>query len=273
MKCVILQPSYIPWRGYFEQIHKADVFVFYDDVQYDKRGWRNRNRIKTDRGTRWLTIPVLSKGTYQNRTPINKIKINQEQTWAKSHWGIVRQSYLKAPHFDRYADMLKAFYRQTPTYLSEFVIEFTIALAHKLGIADTDFVCSSELDVTGEKTDRLLAILERLGATHYISGPSARNYIEEEKFEAAGITLEYMNYAYPKYEQLHPPYDPQVSILDLLFMQGPNAPQYIWGNRLGERSRFSGRGKWVIAPQELSYVYRRSFMRHAARLPFSWKTD
>ena len=107
MKCVILQPSYIPWRGYFDQIYKADVFVFYDDVQYDKRGWRNRNRIKTDRGTRWLTIPVYNKGTYQNRIPINKIRVNREQNWGKTHWGMIRQFYLKAPYFDRYAEMLK----------------------------------------------------------------------------------------------------------------------------------------------------------------------
>lgn len=230
MNCVILQPSYIPWRGYFHQIHKADVFVFYDDVQYDKRGWRNRNRIKTNHGTRWLTIPVISKGTRRKRTPINQIRIKEKQNWARTHLKAIQQNYRKAPYFKRYEGLLKEFYQQDPKYLSNFTIAFTIALARELGINNTEFIRSSELNVTGKKTDRLLAILKQIGASHYISGPSARNYIEEKKFKAANITLEYIAYDYPEYEQLYPPYDPQVSILDLLFMKGNYASQFIWGN-------------------------------------------
>src|SRR5512144_2053160 len=102
MKCVILQPSYIPWRGYFHQIYKADVFVFYDDVQYDRRGWRNRNRIKRPGGSDWLTIPVLNKGSRSNEMPINKIRIDWEQPWTKRHWESIRHSYSKSPYFGRY---------------------------------------------------------------------------------------------------------------------------------------------------------------------------
>lgn len=228
MKCVILQPSYIPWRGYFHQIAKADLFVFYDDVQYDKHGWRNRNRIKTAQGSRWLTIPVLSSGAVSRQMPTNRIRINWDRPWNASHLDILRQTYRKAPFFGRYEPLLIKFFSQTPEFLADFTIETTIALARELGINSTRFVRSSELEnITGQKTERLVCILKRLGATHYISGPSAEEYLEKQKLADAGITLEYMVYNYPSYQQLYPPYDPNVSILDLLFMTGDTAFSYI----------------------------------------------
>ena len=229
MKCVILQPSYVPWRGYFHQVQKADVFVFYDDVQYDRRGWRNRNRVKTPQGPRWLTVPVLSKDVQRLQTPIKDIPICWDRAWNADHWSTLRQAYARAPHFDRYARLLESFYLSRPQLLADLTIDLTIALAAALGIADTKFVRSSCLgNASGSKTDRLLGILAAVGATHYISGPAARGYIDEQKLDDAGITLEYMAYDYPEYEQLYPPYDPQVSILDLLFMTGERAPDYIW---------------------------------------------
>jgi hypothetical protein len=227
MNVVILQPSYIPWRGYFHLIQKADLFIFYDDVQYDKHGWRNRNRIKTAAGSRWLTIPVFSGGAVTNQLLIKDAKIDWNRPWPASHWDILRQSYRSAPFFNRYAPLLQEFYRRRDSFLADFTIDLTIALARELGIG-TSFMRSSELAVTGSKTDRLVQILARVGASHYVSGPSARDYLEEEKLAAAGITLEYMTYEYPDYDQLHPPYDPRVTLLDLLFMVGPEAPNYIW---------------------------------------------
>jgi hypothetical protein len=227
MKCVILQPSYIPWRGYFHQIAKADVFVFYDDVQYDKRGWRNRNRIKTPHGTQWLTIPVHSKGAQTHNIPIYDIPICWDNNWNKDHYLTLESAYAKAPFFQRYQPLLQDFYAREPELLADFTIDTTLALARELGIKGTEFLRSSSLNVEGSKTDRLIHILSTLGADHYISGPSARDYIEEHKFEAAGITLEYMHYDYPEYPQLYPPFDPQVSILDLILMTGPDALDYI----------------------------------------------
>lgn len=203
--------------------------MFYDDVQYDKHGWRNRNRIKTPSGGQWLTIPVLTKGVVQKHIPINQIRINPNQDWAKKHLKSLRQNYARAPYFDRYAPMLEEFYTHSPTWLADFTIDLTIALARQLGITHTEFLRASSLNISGSKTDRLVEILKRVGATHYISGPSAKDYLEEEKLVAAGISLEYMVYDYPEYDQLHPPFDPHVSILDLLFMTGPDAPKYIWG--------------------------------------------
>ncbi len=109
MNCAILQPSYIPWRGYFHQIQKADTFVFYDDVQYDKHGWRNRNRIKTANGPLWLSIPVAHKGNVVNRTKINEIPIIWNEAWSTKHWNSIRLAYGKAPYFSQYAGTIEAF--------------------------------------------------------------------------------------------------------------------------------------------------------------------
>jgi len=229
VNCVILQPSYIPWRGYFHQIQKADLFVFYDDVQYDDRGFRNRNRVKTESGPRWLTIPVHSQGVQVTHTPIKDVRISWDRPWARKHWETIRHSYSRAPHFARYADLLQGFYARRGEALADFTIELTIALAWELGLTSTRFMRSSALSVSGSRTDRLLALLAAVGADHYISGPSARAYIDEQKLRAAGVTLEYMNYDYPEYAQLYPPYEAQLSIVDLLFMKGPEAGEWIWG--------------------------------------------
>ncbi len=221
---VILQPSYIPWRGYFHQIARADVFVFYDDVKYDKHGWRNRNRIKTPSGSQWLTIPVFSKGVEENQTPINQIEINWNQNWNRKHWTALELAYAKAPFFEDFAPLISGFYDTHPALLADFTIDTTIQLARAMGITSTQFIRSSELnEINGQKTERLIQILTRVGISHYISGPSAKNYIDPQQFISAGISLEYMRYDYPEYEQLYPPFDPQISILDLLFMNGPKA--------------------------------------------------
>lgn len=228
MNCVILQPSYIPWRGYFHQIAKADLFIFYDDVQYDKRGWRNRNRIKTAQGAQWLSIPVYNRGAQTEHIPIHEIQICWDRPWNQEHWNALQLAYRKAPFFAQYAERIAAIYQEHPASLADFTISSTISLARELGIHHTRFLRSSELTgISGAKTDRLVNILKHVEATHYISGPSARDYIEPEKFAQAGITLEYMQYDYPDYPQLYPPFDPQVSILDLLFMTGSQAMQYI----------------------------------------------
>jgi len=227
MNVVILQPSYIPWRGYFDQIRRADLFIFYDDVQYDKRGWRNRNQIKTSRGKQWLTIPVFARGSQTEHIPINQIRIVWDTPWALDHLKSLKHSYAKAPHFDRYLPLLNEIFQRRDNLLADFTIDFTISLVRELGIQHTTFMRSSEIPgIDGQKTDRLIQILRHVGAKHYISGPSARDYIEKDKFDAAGITLEYMEYNYPEYPQLYPPFDPYVGILDLMFMVGEESINY-----------------------------------------------
>jgi hypothetical protein len=214
----------------FDQIRRADTYIFYDDVQYDKHGWRNRNQIKTAQGKQWLTIPVHSAGATEGLL-IKDAKMDWSKPWAKSHWKALTFAYAKAPYFHRYASLLEPFYQRTDTLLADFTIDLTVALAREMGIAHTRFIRSSEIPgISGEKTDRLIQILTNVGAKHYISGPSARDYIESDKFDEAGITLEYMRYDYPEYPQLYPPYDSHVTILDLLFMVGNQALSYITGS-------------------------------------------
>lgn len=227
MKAVILQPSYIPWRGYFDQIRRADVFVFYDDVQYDKHGWRNRNQIKTAQGKQWLTIPVHSKGVTEG-IPIKDIRIDWSKPWTKNHLKALTFAYNKAPYFREYLPLLESLYARRDECLADFTIESTIVLSRALGIASTQFLRSSSLPgIIGAKTERLIQIIKKIGATHYISGPSAQAYVEPQKFDEAGISLEYMEYNYPEYAQLYPPFDPYVTVLDLLFMTGKEAIRYL----------------------------------------------
>ncbi len=228
MKCVVLQPSFIPWRGFFEQVHRADVFVFYDDVQYDKHGWRNRNRVKTANGTQWLTVPVHAKGAIDQGRQIREITIDWTARFVEKHLATLKQAYRKAPYFDRYIVLLEEAYEARPEYLAQLTIGLTERIAGELG-SNTKFVRSSELRAGGNPTERLVNIVKEVGCDHYISGPSAKDYLEEDVFAKARIRLEYQSYDYPEYQQLHPPFDPQVSILDLLFMTGSEAPRYIWG--------------------------------------------
>lgn len=227
MKVVILQPSYIPWRGVFDQIHRADLFIFYDDVQYDKHGWRNRNQIKTVQGKQWLTIPVHSSGATQGKL-IKEIEIDWSKVWTANHIKALTVSYSRAPYFRQVIASLRPFYERHDQFLADFTISLTVALARQMGISHTRFMRASELSgIDGEKTDRLVQLLTKVGAKHYISGPSAKEYLEEEKIKSAGLTLEYMEYDYSEYPQLYPPFDPNVTILDLLFMTGEDALKYI----------------------------------------------
>ncbi len=223
-----VQPSYIPWRGYFHIIQKSDVFVYHDDIQYTKQDWRNRNQIRTEGGLKWLTVPVRSGASDRL---INEVEIDNDQKWSRKHWAMIENAYRKAPFFAEYADGLKAVYARDWALLSDLDMHLTELLAGHLGLTRVRFVKSSDLGVRGVKTERLIDILNRLGAEHYVSGPSAQDYIEDERFAAAGISLEYMTYDYPTYPQIHgDPFEPRVSVLDLLFNVGPEAPRYIWGD-------------------------------------------
>lgn len=218
--CVVLQPSYLPWRGYFHQIAQADVFVFYDDVQYDARGWRNRNRIKGPHGPQWLTVPVLHKGHQARGTPIDAVRIVPGSPWPRKHWRAIEQAYRRAPHFAAHRDLVAGLFADPPALLADLTIATTVALARALGLGRTEFLRSSQLGVAGGRSERLAAIARAVGAERYLSGPSAADYLDLAPFDAAGVAVEFMSYDYPPYEQLHPPYDPQVSIVDPLFTLG-----------------------------------------------------
>ncbi|MBN1992344.1 MAG: WbqC family protein [Anaerolineae bacterium] len=223
-----IQPTFLPWRGYFDIIHKVDIFVFYDDAQYDRRSWRNRNRIKTPNGSQWITVPVLTKGKYF--APINEILIDNRQNWQHNHLKTIHHCYSKAPYFEQFFPLLVQVYEQPWERISDLDIYLTKMLADILGIR-VQWVVSSDLKLTSRSTDRLVDICLALGADRYLSGPSAQAYIEPEKFKQAGITLEYQIYNYPPYPQINGIFDPHISVIDLLFNCGPDAPNYIWGTK------------------------------------------
>lgn len=223
---VVLQPSYIPWRGYFDLVRQADVFVFYDDVQFDKHGWRNRNKIKTASGLQWLTIPVLSAGAVADHIPIADIKIDARTDWRRKHLTAIRHAYARAPFFEETWEFLQKVYELDTDNLCDFTIASTVSIATKLGFRPT-FIRSSQLDVSGSKSQRLIETLQAIRATHYISGPSAQAYIDRGAFEAAGISLSYIEYDYEPYPQLHGTFEPHVSIVDLLMMKGQDAASFI----------------------------------------------
>lgn len=225
-KIAILQSSYIPWKGYFDIINMVDEFVLFDDVQFTRRDWRNRNRIVTANGSVWLTIPVVNKGRYLQSIEETEIS---DYSWAVRHWASIKNSYAKAPFFGEYAAAIETLYEQAggKTHLSAVNRLFLEGICRLLGIS-TPFTWSREYAGEGQKTDRLVAICTAAQADAYLSGPSARDYIEPETFSAANVILEYMDYSgYPEYPQRGVGFEHGVSILDLLFNTGHKATEFM----------------------------------------------
>jgi len=223
-RVAVVQSNYIPWKGYFDIIQRVDAFVFYDDVQYTKNDWRNRNRIKTQAGLKWLSVPT---GTDLDRR-ICDVPIENSHWQTKHHKSLV-QAYSKARCFRQFSGWLEHVYcAQNWTNLSElnqFVIREIASRFLGLG---TQFLSATDFLLSGRRADRLLDLLSQVGAKVYLSGPSARAYLPEAEFALAGIRVEYVTYeGYPEYEQLFPPFVHEVSILDLLLNVGDEARRYI----------------------------------------------
>ena len=221
----IVQSSYVPWKGYFDLIRLADHFVIYDEVQYTRSDWRNRNRIKTAQGTVWLTIPVLHAGRRWQR--IDEAVV-VDSRWRRKHWRTLVQSYGKAPFFRDYADMLERRYLgDDAVRLTTINESFIRDVCGALGI-ETPISRSTDFRGSGDRMSRLIDICAALGADRYLTGPRARSYLDERRFAVAGVTVEYMQYdRYPEYLQLHQPFEHEVSVLDLLFAAGPDAWRYL----------------------------------------------
>ncbi|STQ90574.1 WbqC family protein [Iodobacter fluviatilis] len=225
-KIVIVQSNYIPWKGYFDLIRQADVFVLYDDMQYTRRDWRNRNLIKTAQGLQWLTIPVKVKGKYEQR--IDETEVS-EHSWAESHWKSINNNYRRAPFFTEYASGIQSLYEEAShlLMLSEINYLFLTKICQWLSI-DTPIMWSGQFPKVAGRTENLVHLCQSFQATDYISGPSASNYIDIDQFEKANIRLQYMTYAhYPEYPQLYGDFVHGVSILDLLFNCGEGAAQFL----------------------------------------------
>ncbi len=224
--CAIVQSSYIPWKGYFDLINMVDEFVLYDCVQYTRRDWRNRNRIKTPQGPAWLTVSVQAKGNYE--APIDTIQVDDAR-WAERHWQTLTHNYAKAPFFSMYAPGFQRTYEGLveEKSLSQINLALIKQVCEALEIT-TRITDSRKYELQEDRNDRLLSICLQLGANEYHSGPSAQGYLDEKRMNDQGVSVRWMSYAdYPEYTQLFPPFDHAVSILDLLFNTGPDARSYM----------------------------------------------
>jgi hypothetical protein len=220
-KVAIIQSNYIPWKGYFDVIRSVDEFILLDEVQYTRRDWRNRNLIKTESGLKWLTIPVNTKGNYQ--AAINEITL-VDDSWKKQHWNTIAHNYSKAQYFHLYAQGLKELYINNGERSLSKINYLFIKEINKLLAIDTKLSWSTDYDSNGSKTRRLVELCKGAKADIYLSGPSAKSYLEEDLFKAQGIEVQWVDYSgYPEYRQLYPPFTHQVSVLDLLFNEGPKA--------------------------------------------------
>lgn len=223
-RLAILQSNYIPWKGYFDLINHVDHFILYDTAQFTKNDWRNRNKIKTPRGLSWLTIPVR----HHFGQSIQETRIS-DRLWAKRHWDSLAQNYAGASHFREFSSVFKRLYNDVAAeeLLSGVNHRFLTELNSILGIR-TPMTWSRDWRLVDGQTERLVDLCRQVEADQYLSGPAAKGYIQEDLFEAAGIEVSYIDYSgYPEYRQLSPPFEHGVSILDLIFNEGPDAHKFM----------------------------------------------
>jgi hypothetical protein len=221
MKIGILQPGYLPWLGFFEQIYRSDLFVIYDDVQYDKHGWRNRNRIKTANGIQWLTVPVHI--SLKEPLLIKEVRIDNKQSWAKKHLLSIKQNYVKAPFYKNYRAIVEEAYSHEWEFLIDIDMYFIERLMEAFGIHVKTITRSSSLGIEGGRIERLIKICKNFGADVFYEGTAGKNYIEDRQFAQHGITVEYQDYKHPVYRQLYGDFVSHLSAIDLLFNHGPES--------------------------------------------------
>jgi hypothetical protein len=217
---VVLQPGYLPWLGFFDQLRRADVFVFYDDVQYDKHGWRNRNRIKTQQGIQWLTVPVRHSGLGFPR--IADVAIDDRTPWARKHVTSIRQAYARAPFASRYLPELAEVLERPWERLVDLDIAVVGVIGRWLGLSRR-VERSSQLGIGGGKSERLVRLCQHFGARTYLSGAVARDYLDVPSFERAGLSVEWQDFQHPVYPQLHGEFVPYLSAIDLVLNCGDEA--------------------------------------------------
>jgi hypothetical protein len=220
-RVAIVQSCYIPWKGYFDLVNGVDEFILYDDLQYTRRDWRNRNRIKTPDGSAWLTIPVKVKGRYHQKI---RDTVVHDPKWPDRHWKSICLNYSRAPYFEATRPAFQKLYEESvaETHLSRINFRFLRAITDMIGIR-TRITWSMDYDLIGTRNERLIHLCSQAGASEYLTGPSAKSYLDEALFQEHGISVRWMDYSgYPEYGQLFtPPFIHEVSIIDLILNEGP----------------------------------------------------
>lgn len=227
----ILQPGYLPWLGFFEQLYRSDLFVVYDDVQYDKQSWRNRNRIKTANGVQWLTVPVLLK--FQEHPQVCEVRIDNSSNWRKKHLMSIRQSYARSPFFDAYIGIFEETFSRPWESLIDLDLHLMGRLAEALGIGGKKIVRSSALNLSGGRIDRLIDICNHFNADIFYEGAAGAGYIDQEDFKRHGVEVKFQEYRHPTYSQLHGEFVPYLSVIDLLFNCGDKSLEILLQNQIG----------------------------------------
>ena len=228
---VVLQPGYLPWLGFFDQFRRADIFVYYDDVQYDKHGWRNRNRIKTQQGAQWLTVPVKHAGLGLPRTL--DVTIDGRTPWARKHVASIRQAYARAPFASQYLPSLEDMLERSWERLVDLDIAVADLMCGWLGLSRR-VERSSALGIEGEKSVRLIRLCQHFGARRYLSGNAAQDYLDTALFEREGVRVEWQNFQHPTYPQLHGAFVPYLSALDLVLNCGDGARAILDGSGVSQ---------------------------------------
>lgn len=221
------QPMFMPWLGLFDKIAKADVFCIFDDVPFERHGFGNRNKIKTHNGEQWLTVPVRLDDHLGK--PAREVRICNDHNWRRKHLRAIELAYQKAPYFKFYWPGVIMLYEKELETLAEFNCCMLLTFMALLGI-EVSVVKASEQSFTGSKSDLVLDMCRKLGASEYIFGSQGRGYADVEAFEAAGIKVTFQDYQHPVYPQLHGAFLPNMSVVDLLMNTGPEAAGIIKGS-------------------------------------------
>lgn len=220
-RVAIMQPTYLPWLGYFGLMKSVDLFILLDSVQFARRSWQQRNQIKTANGPIWLTVPVLSKGKRDQL--ISEVEIDRSRDFPQSHQTALEVNYKKAPYFDAHAPQLLSLLGADNRHLADLTIGVIVWLRDALGIT-TPIRRSSEFEGVGAKAELLASLCDRVGATEYISPPGSKDYLDEsDAFARRGMPLHYFNFTHPEYSQRFGDFLPHMSVIDLLFNCGPES--------------------------------------------------
>jgi hypothetical protein len=228
MKAAVLQSNYIPWKGYFDMINDVELFVFYDEVQYTKNDWRNRNKIYSKQGLSWISVPV----EYTFGQTIIETKIKNTQNWQQDHWNKLQNAYKKAPFWDMYKDFFfDVYFNKKWENLYELNRYLIINISKEFLGIKTEFADSRDFNSEGQKAEKLLSLLKAMDVTDYVSGPAAKDYISDEEFNTRGINVTWKDYSgYKEYKQIKEPFEHGVSIVDVLFNTGKEAPNYTFNS-------------------------------------------
>lgn len=224
LRVCIHQPDFAPYLGFFHRLLTTDVFIVLDDVQFLRRGWHHRDKIKGPHGARWLTLSIDKGGYHQTLTEVRLAPI--EQGWIESQLNVLRESYRKAPYFESYFEELERIYYSGTDRLVPFNLQVLKFLMRALDLR-VEMRFSSEMAVPGTKSERLINLVKTVGGTHYYTGIGSRSYLDEAMFVREGLAVEWQDFRHPTYPQLHGDFVPYLSTLDLLFNCGPQAKEVL----------------------------------------------